>query len=113
MLCESGKRTSMMVALAVTGGGGRIRTADSFVKRSPGSPVGQVMQWTENSLGKDARAITNKAGDKVFTNVENTKRVRFDVNNPHGDKPHVHIESKQGGRWQDYTDKHRIYPIVE
>ncbi|MBU0744261.1 MAG: hypothetical protein KKE11_02685 [Gammaproteobacteria bacterium] len=33
MLCESGKRTSMMVALAVTGGGGRIRTANVAKRR--------------------------------------------------------------------------------
>lgn len=38
------------------------------------------------------------------------RRVRFDFNNPHGDKVHLHFENKLGDRWKDASSKHRIYP---
>ena len=52
--------------------------------------------------------INNKSGDKIL--MSDDKKVRFDINNPHGDKPHVHFEEKVNGKWKDATDKHRYYP---
>ena len=72
-------------------------------------PVEKVVRWAEEFLGKDAKVITNKAGDKIFRNAENTRRVRFDIKNTHGDDPHMHVEIRRGSRWQDYTKQHRIY----
>ena len=69
-------------------------------------PVDAAYDW----LGKDARVITNKAGDKIFISKDGTRRIRFDLRNTHGDSPHGHIEVKTGGKWKDYTPKHRIYP---
>ena len=51
-------------------------------------------------LGKDARVITNKNGDKVFMSGDGTKRIRFDINNtsPHNN-PHGHVEELVNGKW--------------
>ncbi|WP_202813803.1 hypothetical protein [Defluviitalea phaphyphila] len=44
-------------------------------------------------LGKDAKVITNKSGDKVFISSDGTRRIRFDINNTHPhSNPHGHIE---------------------
>jgi hypothetical protein len=39
------------------------------------------------------------------------RKMRFDINNPHGDLPHVHLEEFINGKWQDaISGTHRIYP---
>jgi len=63
----------------------------------------------QDFLGEGATLKRNKAGDPIFVNKDNTKRVRFDAKNPHGDKPHGHVEIKKGKRWKDATSEHRIY----
>ncbi len=63
----------------------------------------------ESYLGKDYEMKLNKAGDPIFVNKANTKRIRFDAKNPHGDSPYGHVETKIGKRWRDYTDQYRIY----
>ena len=60
-------------------------------------------------LGGDVKIKYNKARDPIYVNSTNTRRVRFDVKNSHGDKPYGHIEIKKGNRWKDATDEHRIY----
>ncbi|WP_417793945.1 filamentous hemagglutinin N-terminal domain-containing protein [Terasakiella pusilla] len=63
----------------------------------------------QNYLGNNYVTKTNKAGDKIFLSNDSTKRVRFDINNPHGDVPHMHIEElKPNGKWGDASDTHRI-----
>lgn len=57
--------------------------------------------------------IKNKAGDPVFISKNETRRVRFDFNNPPGDKPHMHIETKINSKWKDASSQHRIYPFNE
>ena len=51
-------------------------------------------------LGKNARVITNPAGDTVILSNNGLKRVRFDFNNPstHAN-PHSHVEIKVNGKW--------------
>ncbi|HBS52347.1 MAG TPA: hypothetical protein DEA62_05170 [Coxiellaceae bacterium] len=69
--------------------------------------VSKVVQWTENFLGKEARVITNKAGDKIFINAENTKRISFDIKNPYPhENPHVHVKEFVDGKWRGS----RVYP---
>jgi hypothetical protein len=63
----------------------------------------------QSYLGPDYTSITNKFGDKVFLSKDGIKRVRFDIQNPHGDHPHMHIQMKDGTRWKDTTATHRIY----
>jgi hypothetical protein len=56
----------------------------------------QAVSW----LGKDARVITNKAGDKVFMSSDGARKMRFDLNRPHPHtSPHVHIEELVNGKW--------------
>jgi len=65
----------------------------------------QIKDWLKN----DYKIITNKRGDKIFMSKDRTKKVRFDIKNSHGDKPHVHFEKTVNGEWVDATNKHRIY----
>lgn len=73
--------------------------------------VQRLTNVIEDYLGKDFRMIKNKSGDPVFINADNSRRIRFDSKNPHGDVPHGHVEhyDKIADDWIDYTDKHRIY----
>ena len=51
-------------------------------------------------LGKDARVITNSAGDTVFLSKDGLRRVRFDINNPSPHlNPHSHVEINVNGKW--------------
>jgi RHS repeat-associated protein len=72
--------------------------------------IGNVTEKVEKYLGKDYRVITNRKGDKIFLSKDGTRRIRFDMKSTHGDRPHVHLEEKIGGKWRDATNKHRIYP---
>jgi hypothetical protein len=66
-----------------------------------------VAKWLE----KDARVITNKAGDIVVISEDGLRKIRFDFNNPCGDLPHVHLEVFENARWRDaIPGVHRIYP---
>jgi hypothetical protein len=51
-------------------------------------------------LGKDARVITNPAGDTIFLSKDGLRRVRFDINNPSPHlNPHSHVEINVNGKW--------------
>jgi hypothetical protein len=58
--------------------------------------------------GEQPNIITNRAGDKIMMTKD--KKIRFDFNNSHGDRPHVHFEKMRNGRWRDAFDQHRFYP---
>ena len=72
--------------------------------------VRQARELVEGYLGPGTVVKTNNAGDKIFLSADGARKVRFDVKNPHGDKPHMHFEKKlPSGRWVDEIDgKHRI-----
>jgi hypothetical protein len=72
----------------------------SIAPKSVSPQVKQVGGQVKQFLGKDARVITNKAGDKVFVSKDGLRRVRFDINrpNPHLN-PHSHVEVKLNGKW--------------
>jgi uncharacterized protein involved in high-affinity Fe2+ transport len=74
------------------------------------SAVRKARNLVSNYLGDGAVVKTNNAGDKIFLSADGTRKVRFDVKNPHGDEPHMHFEKKtSSGRWVDEIDgKHRI-----
>ena len=39
------------------------------------------------------------------------RKLRFDVINPHGDAPHIHLEILKNGKWKDaLKGAHIIYP---
>jgi len=67
----------------------------------------QMRLW----LGKNYKSITNKAGDNIFMSSDGLRKIRFDIKNPHGDKPHIHLEVFENGKWKDaIPGTHRIYP---
>ncbi len=87
-------------SLAVARGPAVLRKACGSASRGTGAAddaADAVRKW----LGDDARAITNKSGDKVFINNAETRRVRFDINNPNPHQsPHSHVEELLNGEWQ-------------
>jgi len=86
------------------------RKAGMFRRRVVINPrLENFKQIAKEFLGENYTMKLNKSGDPVFVNVENTKRIRFDVQNPHGDQAHGHVEVKVQNRWKDYTAQHRIY----
>lgn len=85
------------------------RLTTSKAEASPsGSSLDSIKGELQEYLGADYRTITNKSGDKVFLSRDGNRCVRFDVKNPHGDKPHIHIQYFNGKKWLDATNKHRI-----
>ena len=73
-----------------------------FAKGAGKSPnkVTDLAKDVKDWLGKDAKVITNKNGDKVFISSDGTRRIRFDINNtsPHNN-PHGHVEQLVNGKW--------------
>jgi hypothetical protein len=68
--------------------------------------AGQVKEY----LGENYRTIENKYGDNIFMSENGIRKIRFDINNSHGDLPHFHIENFRNGKWYDALDTHRFYP---
>lgn len=84
-----------------------------------GQAVSKWYHWVfsnpiEDIIGDDPRVITNEDGDKIFISKDGKTKVRFDIENPHGDRdgPHMHIQKKtENGNWRDYfKGNHRFYP---
>lgn len=84
-----------------------------FAKQNPFHKTSQLERKLSEWLGKETTMIKNKAGDPVFLSKDMERRIRFDFNNPHGDRPHMHIEKKINSKWKDATNEHRIYPLEE
>jgi hypothetical protein len=78
--------------------------------RSVAGSVDDAANSARTWLGKDYRTITNKAGDNIFMSKDGLRKMRFDIKNSHGDKPHLHLEQKVNGKWKDAANIHRIYP---
>ena len=73
--------------------------------------VNNVAQQAKSWLGKDYKVVTNKAGDNIFMSKDRLRKMRFDIKNPHGDSPHIHLEEFINGKWRDaIPGTHRIYP---
>ncbi|MCP3660683.1 MAG: hypothetical protein GY830_10400 [Bacteroidetes bacterium] len=75
------------------------------------SKLQKIHKEAREFLGKDYKKITNKSGDNIFMSKDGLKKMRFDIKNPHGDAPHVHLEVFKNGKWQDaIKGSHRLYP---
>jgi hypothetical protein len=62
----------------------------------------------EYFLGGKGKVITNAGGDTIL--MRDNKKIRFDIKDPHGDKPHFHLEERSpDGKWTDSTPEHRYY----
>ena len=90
--------------LFIPGGGavGTINTIGNATKLS------KALSVIERFLGKEVRVLTNRSGDKIL--MSQNKKIRFDFNNSHGDKAHMHFEVFRNGKWRDAFDQHRFYP---
>jgi hypothetical protein len=65
----------------------------------------------EDFLGKDFRIIKNADGDAIFVSKCHTKKIRFDIHDPHGYPAHGHAEIYDSvtGKWKDFGDQHMMY----
>lgn len=71
----------------------------------------EVSNLAKGFLGPGYKAITNKSGDNVFMSSDGLRKMRFDLLNPGGDRPHVHLEIYKNNDWYDaIKGVHRIYP---
>jgi RHS repeat-associated protein len=62
----------------------------------------------EDFLGGPGKIIKNADGDTIL--MRGDKKIRFDIKDPHGDKPHFHLEQQTpGGKWKDAEPEHRYY----
>jgi hypothetical protein len=76
----------------------------------PVLPANTLNNPIEDLLGEGATVKTNKHGDKVFISKDGKTKVRFDINESHGDEPHMHVEKQSStGKWKDKFHQHRFY----
>ena len=54
--------------------------------------VEKVSKEVKNFLGPDYKSITNKSQDSIFISKDGLRKIRFDIKNSHGDRPHIHME---------------------
>jgi len=82
-------------------GGSIYGASQAYRPAAPASPgVKGVGDDVTTFLGKDARVITNEAGDTVFLSKDGLRRVRFEFNDPSPHtSPHTHVEVKVNGEW--------------
>ncbi len=95
--------------------GKNIEEATELTKKSVNKNIDNIKGQIKEYLGEDMKMGEKKNGsDKYFISEDGNRKIRFDIDNPHGDKPHMHIEQKaESGRWQDTMEEHRIYPKEE
>jgi len=77
------------------------------------SKITRIEKQLNSWLGEGTRLTKNKAGDSIFFSNNGAKQVRFDINNSHGDLPHMHIQEMRNNKWRDATAGHRIYPLKD
>jgi len=81
---------------------GRTLAAKSATK------VDNAAKAVEDFLGGEGKIIKNADGDAIL--MKGDKKIRFDVNDPHGDAPHFHLEQQTpSGKWKDAGPEHRYY----
>ncbi|HLY68706.1 MAG TPA: hypothetical protein VKR53_03185, partial [Puia sp.] len=70
--------------------------------------IDNAVKGIENFIGGKGKIITNADGDMIL--MGGNKKIRFDIKDPHGFKPHFHLEHRtQNGKWIDASSEHRYY----
>ncbi len=70
--------------------------------------IDNAAKAVEDFLGGEGKIIKNADGDTIL--MRGDKKVRFDIKDPHGDKPHFHLEQQTpNGKWKDAGPDHRYY----
>jgi len=74
-----------------------------------GTPnLNNTVNAVEDFLGGQGKIIKNADGDTIL--MRGDKKIRFDIKDPHGDKPHFHLEQQTpSGKWKDAGPEHRYY----
>jgi hypothetical protein len=73
--------------------------------------IEKTIKQIEKFVGKDAKLMHNKSGDAFIMSKNMDRKVRFDLKNPHGLDPHMHLEKLNSkGKWSDAAPVHHIYP---
>ena len=107
----------------IAGGYGAIRVVIAFnrlakvpvgifkihkTRKSGFHKIDNAVKAIEDFLSGGGKTITNADGDMIL--MHGNKKIRFDVRDPHGDKPHFHLEKQMpNGKWIDAAPKHRYY----
>jgi hypothetical protein len=93
---------------------GEITTDSAYdASDSPHAPratpkLNNAANAVEDFLGGQGKIIKNADGDTIL--MRGDKKIRFDIKDPHGDKPHFHLEQQTpGGKWKDAGPEHRYY----
>jgi hypothetical protein len=74
--------------------------------------IDNAIRAIEDFLGGKGKVISNADGDIIL--MRGDKKIRFDIRDPHGDKPHFHLEQRTpNGKWVDVGSEHRYYFIQE
>jgi len=91
-----------------TGGCGHLGTAPRRFSPQIQNLGDDVSRW----LGKDAKVITNDAGDTIIQSADGLREIRFDFNHTYPHKnPHTHlIEYKMVKNKKVEITNRRIYP---
>lgn len=77
-------------------------------RRSSYQKVNKVVKAVEDFLGGKGKVITNADGDMIL--MRGDKKIRFDIKDPHGDRPHFHVQQQNSsGKWIDVGSEHRYY----
>ena len=86
---------------------GAVKIADKLRKVNS-QKINNAVGAVENFLGGKGKVITNADGDMIL--MQGNKKIRFDIRDSHGDKPHFHLEQRiQNGKWIDAGSEHRYY----
>lgn len=103
----TGEAAGIFAGKAISWGIGKI--AGHFFSNT--NKVADAVNLAKQWLGIDAKVIQNAKGDYVFISKDGLRKIRFDINSPHGDAPHIHLEILKNGKWKNAIPRtHRIYP---
>ena len=87
-----------------------VNVGAAAIKTLARKQIQEALTLSSKFLGKGkVRVITNKAGDKIFLSADGLRKIRFDMKNPHGLRPHAHVEVYKNGGWYPADDLVHIF----
>jgi hypothetical protein len=90
--------------------GGQAATAAKLGRQAAKgtTKIDDAAKAVEDFLGGQGKIIKNADGDTIL--MRGDKKIRFDIKDPHGDKPHFQLELQTpSGKWKDAGPDHRYY----
>jgi RHS repeat-associated protein len=91
----------------------RIQITKIANKLQPGfQKIDKAVKAVEEFLGGKGKVITNADGDMIL--MRGDRKIRFDIKDPHVEKPHFHLEKENPkGQWVDVGPEHHYYFMEE